>query len=296
MVAYLICYHILRAPEPPALRDRQQSFWKAVRAEYDRRVGNEHAAGVAESYFRRFVKKWAKRFEEEGSLDERMRRRPKLARDDVLKIVQAFQHPPEREVTLSRQVGRGRWRHTITETVRRALPYTSMKEFCNHRPDLTLGMSPGTVRRIIRRYFGGLLCYKLLHPLKPLTKQHRRTRKNWCYHRLGAGLGKCIMPRLDGLLHYLYRTCFVDAKILIVEPKAHKVWMLRGDDTTDVDLRLKKKGIKLVFYCVVNAILGPVYLEFVTATADHEEDPYYQAYMVRLTAHMSLCKSQSLGW
>ena len=80
-------------------------------------------------------------------------------------------------------------------------------------------------------------------------------------------------------------------------PKTHKVWRFAGLNDTDVDPR-NRDEIKIVYYIVVNAILGPVYFEFVTGTSEHEQDPYSRIYMVSrlpFTVRRSWCMSACPG-
>jgi hypothetical protein len=93
-----------------------------------------------------------------------------------------------------------------------------------------------------------------------------------------------VSTGVDPLLHYLSRVCWIDARTYYIEPTVQSVYAPGDADMTDIDDRVPRKkwaGPKVHYYCVVNALLGPVYFEYTTGTTDHQEDPNYQPYMVR---------------
>lgn len=123
-----------------------------------------------------------------------------------------------------------------------------------------------------------------------------------CSRLLGIG------PR-EALERYLARIFWIDSKTFYIEPTGMYVWAPATADMTVVDERMpksKKEIKKIVYYAVVNAVVGPVYIEYVTGTTGHPQDmmypPWapagfcvYEPYQVRapcFTAHMNLCMSQ----
>ena len=115
-----------------------------------------------------------------------------------------------------------------------------------------------------------------------LTTWEMEWRREFASRLLGLS-GVNIMPELDALLHKLYRVCFIDAKTFYVDPTTLRVWAPRPTDPAAADPPVGN-SIKIVYYAVVNPIIGPVYFEYVTGTSEHHEDPYYQQYLVRYAA------------
>eukprot|EP00960_Hanusia_phi_P021660 641881-Hanusia_phi.AAC.2 len=82
----------------------------------------------------------------------------------------------------------------------------------------------------------------------------------------------------EKMLHYLSRCFFIDSKTFYICPSSMWVYAPPGVDMTVVDERLPNSRFatkKIVYYAVVNPILGPVYIELVTGTAEHDKDPNY---------------------
>jgi hypothetical protein len=89
---------------------------------------------------------------------------------------------------------------------------------------------------------------------------------------------------VDPLVHYLSRVCWIDSKVYYIGPMDRLVYAPPGVDMTDVDPRATRKSQpqKVVYYAVVNAVLGPIYFEWMTGTTDHHLDPHgHEHYTVR---------------
>ena len=119
---------------------------------------------------------------------------------------------------------------------------------------------------------------------------------------------KLLQMEKKALYRYLARMFWIDSKTFYIEPGARMVWAPEGADMTVVDERMprtRKHVKKIVYYAVVNALAGPVYIEYMTGTTGHDQDvmrppwstkgiPVSKDYKVRhpilLTAHTSWCR------
>ena len=261
---------------------------KEFHEEFKRRAPDAH---LSEGAARRLALQWSKRFEESGHVFDNRRRRPKLSDDEVRRIAAELTRQHLVEITASKAKGRGHNRRLVFYKVVRHKGQSSLKSFCLERPELVKGLHHKTVLRRLRQVCRSpKLLYKARRPVEPLSEENRKRRLRWCSDML-SGMGGVYLNlhptiHVDPLLHKLFRVCFIDAKTYYICPSTRKVWAFAGTDTQDIDPRMVGAGKrKVVYYAVVNAILGPVYWELVTGTTEHSQDPYHQVYMVSCLPH-----------
>jgi hypothetical protein len=297
VMAYFMCWHLRDGP-------KGEPFWAAFNKKF-RELEPEHdmAPGAA----RKFASLWVKRFKATGGLQERTRRKPNMPASVVRAIGEALMEGREVEYIKWKKTGTGRWRHFIIERLPRWAWYSSFHQFVSLNPWVKLKMahykitSEKTLLRLMRRELPKLH-RGMVRPRAPLTEEHKRSRSAFAHRLLKKAGHPCRLPgsnwlmrELDVLLHYLLRVCWIDEKKLYIMPRPHAVWARAGADLTDPDPRVPMgqkalKGVKVVYYAVVNAILGPIYFEYVTGTADHERDLHYKKYKVSPPA----CPSQPI--
>ena len=169
--SYLLCFHFTES-------HGQQKFWKEFSKEFERSAPGHN---IAPSPLRKFAKKWTVSFMETGSIACLPRRRPKLCDEDARAIGVALGNPPPSTFQVTKTVGRGRYKHHITQSVQRKVHYTSLKQFLWSRGAMAMGCSLKTVHRRLRGiHFTRLrLVYKNLHPRKTLQKSHMPARKRF---------------------------------------------------------------------------------------------------------------------
>jgi hypothetical protein len=272
VVSYFACLHY-------AVEFGLDVFWDAVEV-YFICLAPFHR--VCDSYFRKFALKWVARFCATGSVQTITQRSPKLPDDIARKLAEKLLAGYTVEVEVEMRVGRKRKRSVVKE--QRQLWYRSIREFIARNPDVQQllqewNVSPRTLLR--RMHAVAKLSRRVLHPRAPLTDEHMRHRKHVCSKLLGMSAS----TGLDPLIHYLSRVCWIDSKVYYIGPRDCLVYAKAGVDMTHIDRRVtknKSKQIKVVYYAVVNALLGPVYFEYVTGTSNHEQDPHYKQYKVRL--------------
>jgi len=122
----------------------------------------------------------------------------------------------------------------------------------------------------------GAMAQKSFHNAS-LSVKDMREREAFAYKLFrmrGApvGSGGC----LDLLQHYLYRCVWIDSKVFYVCPSTQQLWTQTDPSMTAAEAE-GLKMVKLVYYIAVNAILGPVYIELVTGTSEHEADPHHHS-------------------
>lgn len=278
--------------------DGEQAFWLAFEKESKFRRAPE--IDVSPSTRRRFAEMWVKRFEDTRLIAERLRRRPELSDNELRQLAQTLGNPAVTAIIQPKVVGRGRWEHVVVQAILREVHYHSVQGFCSCHQILVKGSHYKTALLRLRQVVPGpRLVYKNLRPLTPLTKEHKQLRVKFCLRllkRLGEYAGG-PESHIELSLHYLYMVRWIDAKRFWLCPKTHKAWWFAGLDNTGIGPRMNDK-IRIVYYIVVNAILGPVYSELVTRTSEHEQDPYSRIYMVSqlpTTTHRSLCMSACPG-
>lgn len=269
VVAYILCFHI-------AIEYGWQAFWLAFVACFE---ALEPTHQVGATYLRRFAGAWVSQFIKLGHVLERRRQRHKMPDSVVERIGNALLEGYDVLVEVGVERGvpvmevRHRWYRSIGEFVGRN---EWVDDLLKQHGEMTLR----TLRRRLHQVMKGKLRKRWLHPRAPLTEEHKWERLNLCYRLLGMG----VSTGVDPLLHYLSRVCWIDAKTYYIEPGLQSVFAPADADMTEVDDRVSRKkwgGPKVHYYCVVNALLGPVYFQYMTGSTAHNEDPCHQMYMVR---------------
>lgn len=164
-------------------------------------------------------------------------------------------------------------------------------------------ITQGTLLRALQRVAPGLR-KRHLNPKKCLSRMNRDERVEFCE--------KLLQMRRPSLMRFLARCFWIDAKTFYIEPSGRMVYAPEDANLTVEDARMpttRREVKKVHYYAVVNALLGPVYIEYCTGTTAHEGDvmrpswapegiPVYKAYQVGTVCvtycHMSLCASPHL--
>lgn len=231
---------------------------------------------------RGFANRWVSRFETTGSVDElphigaHLKLPDDVARECVSQLLAGYDttvtepvyvgQGPRRRLVSRRTIVVHRWYSSLKDAIRRNKYVREvMQEY--HISECTLWrrlqhVAPGLKRRH-------------LHPKKGLSAINMKARVELCQKLLEMGR--------DEMVHYLSRCFFIDSKTFYVCPESVWVYAPPGAEMTVTDPRLpasKYATRKIVYYAVVNAILGPVYVELVTGTSEHVNDPFYQEYKV----------------
>lgn len=247
-------------------------FWKTVRDTFSLDVPNHTVQDV-----KAYAERWVAHFNTYGHVrddpEHRRGRRPNMPDDVAREIVgillggyeekcpQVVGHGDDKRTEL---VTKQKWFRSIHDAVaRNAFIKEALSKYNITQHTLLLRLqhvAPGLKRRH-------------LHPRRGLSRQHRDARIEQCQKWLNMGGEK--------LLQYLSRVFWIDAKSFYILPKSQWVYAPHDAEMTVEDERMPDgEGEKIVYYCVVNAILGPVYIEYVTGTSEHHKDPYARAYMV----------------
>lgn len=242
-----------------------------------------------------FATRWKDRFLATGTVYDLSRegRHPILpdatAKECVRQLLDGYDITIEKN-TYEKVGGKKKLTGRVDKVVHRY--YTSIRDAVRRNEYIrevldTYGISECTFWRRLQHVAPGLR-RRHLHPKKGLSQKNKEARVSFCKSLK-------TMSR-EKMLHYLSRCFFIDSKTFYICPSSMWVYAPPGVDMTVVDERLPNSRFatkKIVYYAVVNPILGPVYIELVTGTAEHDKDPNYTRYMVRIsTSHGEL----SMRW
>lgn len=278
VTAYIMCLHFIAS-------HGRQRFWREFDRAFIRQVPDHN---VSQSYARKFALKWYTQFEKEGHVFEKVRRRPSMPANEVRMLGDLLMQGYKVVITVKTPVGRGANKTLEDVRISRQRYYKSIAEFIKRNPVVQEKMdkykikSPKTLLRLLHKYCPRLR-RRVVRPRAPLNPEQVLSRKK-CVFSLLPRVGMYVMPGLDLLLHYLYRSCWVDSKKYYIFPRDMVVWAPADVDMTDPDPRLQQ-GTKMLdlcvnYYVVVNALLGCVYFEYVHGTTDHEGDPNFETFNV----------------
>lgn len=250
--------------------------------------GTEHGVIALES----FIRRWATHFENFGSVLARymgrQHRMPlEIARECVTVLLAGYQEVVQVQAGgMCREEVRQKYFRSIGDAVNRS-PFLrqKMKEY-----DIT----PGTLLRTLQHAAPGLR-KRHLNPRRALSPANMASRVEVCRKLLGMGERE--------LLRQLSRMFWIDSKTFYIEPEGLAVWAPADANMAVVDQRMPhslRERKKIVYYAVVNALLGPVYIEYMTGTTGHEQDvmrppwlqgeiPVYHEYQVSLARALLYC-------
>lgn len=277
VMAYLICLHILES-------SGRERFWAEFHLKF-RELAPDH--NVTKAYQRKFARKWYTCFRDNYHVDERPRRKQNMPSHEVKAIGRALMKGRTVEVEMKIVRGRGKSKTSEVCKIVRKRWFRSIKEFVKLNPWvekklLDYNITQKTLLRHLRRECPQLV-RATTHPRAPMNERQMASRKTGSA-RLLQMARTCVTPQLTHLMHYLLRVCWIDSKTYYIGPKPRKVWARRGEDMTDVDPRgSQKNSVKVVWYIVVNALLGPIYFEYVTGTTDFHQEAHFQEYKVSCT-------------
>jgi hypothetical protein len=273
VVAFCACFHY-------AVEYDLEVFWAAVEV-FMTALVPDHT--VAAGYLHRFVDKWVAQFVALGHVFERTRRHPNIPFGEACRIADALVAGRMVDIEVDQVSGRKRKRGKVK--VQRRMWYRSLHQFVvlnewvqavmhtyNVTSEHTLLVRLHQVQPALHR--------RRLRPRAPLSAAHKTARSKLCRRLLGMYCGVGVDP----LVHYLSRVCWIDSKVYYIGPMDRLVYAPPGVDMTDVDPRATRKSQpqKVVYYAVVNAVLGPIYFEWMTGTTDHHLDPHgHEHYTVR---------------
>lgn len=213
---------------------------------------------------RDFILRCVRTFLETGSAHTRYRgRRPTLSEDlaraCALALCSGYIVLERQEAGAKRRfVERQKYFRSVAEAVRMS---PLLKSVCEE-----YGIVPCTLLRNLQRWCPGLR-KRHLHPRKALSQQNMDERVEFCEKLMGK-------PR-PALMKYLSRVFWIDSKTFYIEPEGRMVWAPADANMTVVDERMPKsrrEEKKIHYYAVVNALLGPVYIEYCTGTTGHAQD------------------------
>lgn len=218
-----------------------------------------------------FLERWGTHFREHGNVDERghvgQHTIPPDVADRCIDILLSGWTEWEWDDEHAMQHERRHYFRSVHDAVVHS-PYLAkvLKEY-----DVT----ECTLLRTLQHRAPGLR-RRHLHYRRFLSDANRWERVQLCSDMLDKG---------KKLEKYLNRVFWIDSKTIYVVPSDHFVYAPPGIDLTVVDRRLpqsRQEIKKIVYYCVVNAALGPVYIEFMTGSTEHETDPHYKQYRVSI--------------
>ena len=124
----------------------------------------------------------------------------------------------------------------------------------------------------------GTFLRNLQHAAPGLRKRHFNPRRTLTPPVMAARVALCsklLAMRGDELTRFLSRVFWIDSKTFYIEPTSIAVYAPADANMTVVDERMphsKRELKKIVYYAVVNALLGPVYIEYMTGTTGHQQD------------------------
>lgn len=230
-----------------------------------------------------FIRRWAQDFIDRGSVlanyQGRKHRMPlEVARECVTVLLAGYQEVVQiDEGGMCREEVRQKYFRSIGDAVRRS-------QFLREKME-KYHITPATLLRNLQHAAPGLR-KRHLNPRRTLTPANMAVRVEVCRRLLGMGEKE--------LLRQLSRMFWIDSKTFYIEPDSLAVWAPADANMTVVDKRMPhslKERKKVVYYAVVNALLGPVYIEYMTGTTGHEQDvmrppwlpegiPVYREYQV----------------
>ena len=211
-----------------------------------------------------FIMRWVTNFCERGSVEanyhgRKPRMPPEVAKQCVVVLLAGYQQVVEVEE-----------RGMVREEVRQKY-FRSVHDAVTRSPFL---------REQIEKYniTEATLLRNLQHVAPGLHKRHlnpRRTLKPQVMQARVALCQRLLQMSEKELERYLARIFWIDSKVFYIEPDSMSVWAPLDADMTVVDHRMphsNKAQKRIHYYAAVNAVLGPVYIEFVTGTTGHEQD------------------------
>lgn len=267
VTAYLMCHHLM---ESAGL----QAFWDAFEEQFNDLEPNQ---GVQRSYKKKFAQRWLMCFFKTGAVfedPEQHRGRPRKVPDEVAReMVAQLLAGYWQDVVVPCEKGNKsvverhqRWYRSIHDAYARC-------EYIREQYD-KYGLTDCTLLRSLQYVAPGLR-RRHLHPKKALSAVTCNARVELCKRLLSMGS--------EHLRHYLSRVLWIDSKVFYILPRSCWVYAPASADMTATDPRLPRNRYnikKIVYYAVVNALLGAVYIERVTGTTDRREDPTYKEYKV----------------
>lgn len=232
------------------------AFWALALAYFAEMAPNH---GVTDA--RAFMTRWVERFEQTGTVLPAAPlthyKMPTSVAEQCLEILWAG-------CTYEVEEGGAR--------VQRHRPFNSIRDAVRNSPALQQAlrecgnMSECTLLRALKRVFPGLrrchLTKKFVHP--PHIKAARV-----------QACRKFLAMSPQALHKLLLSTFWIDSKTFYITPSGEWVYLPPGSDLTVADPRLPLSRYhlkKVCYYAVVNAVLGPVYFQYVSGTTDFARD------------------------
>ena len=250
-------------------------FWQEVESQFDRLVRQcpGFEAGPNVQNVKEYALRWVDCFETYGHVQDdplhHRGMRPRMPDDVARQLVIVLLNGYEEEVTKLRRgcmvtYTKHKWFRSIHDAVTRSEVIRKALHDYNIQEHVFLLRLRNVAPWLKRRHF---------HPRMAVTREVRDLRIEQCELWLSMGDKE--------LLRYLCRVLWIDSKTFYIQPKSRFVYAPADADMAVEDERLTgDEDLKIVYYIVVNAVLGPVYIEYVTGTSSHTEDPFYFPYYV----------------
>ena len=282
-IAYWVALHAVLVLALGACEPAEQLFWSFAQNAFFA-LAPTWSEYISRGYVHEFIALWGRQFQACGSVADRphIGRPGALPDETALRMVAELLAGYPKDVLIeSGPPGRG-----VRHYERRQYYYRSIAEartlnvFIRETMS-AYGITDSALLRTLRRVCPGLK-RRHLHPKRALTAENVAARVALCER---------LLSMEGAMLHYLCRVCWIDSKTIYICPKEVWVYAPPDADMTAVDPRLPPRASamkKVNYYCAVNAVLGPVWMEFVTGTTAHEEDPGYKLYMVSAGAGLAL--------